>query len=130
MVKVTMVAEDAVNRACQLAQQAGADIVAQLGPMLGRRDLAKAVTVFRHTLLPGRQRGRKPKEQITAAHRDWKNGVRGVALYRSHIPGWDKHSHYRRQSEARGLMDAIYSRERRERKRTRDRVQVAASRPA
>jgi len=111
-----MVLDDASEDACTLAQKAGSEIAARLGPSLGRREVARLVTAFRRTLLPRRPPGRKRRESITAAHEAWKTGVCGVALYRSHIPNWEKHNRYRRQCEARALMEAIRTRERRERK--------------
>ena len=44
---------------------------------------------------------------MTAAYLDWKAGMRGVCLYRKHIPGWQKHSRYHRIGEQKALMDAI-----------------------
>jgi hypothetical protein len=41
--------------------------------------------------------------------------MRGVALFRKHIPGWDKHNRYHRIGEQKELLDAIRSRYRRER---------------
>jgi hypothetical protein len=66
---------------------------------------------------PGKRPGRRRNAGITAAHRDCKNGMHGLELYRKHIPGWERHNRYRREVEARRLMDAIRSRERRERGR-------------
>jgi len=43
-------------------------------------------------LFPSRRPGRRPKETVTAAHRDSKNCIHGPALYRAHIPGWEKHN--------------------------------------
>ena len=101
-----------VAEACKRAQDVGVAIVADFGEALARRDRSKVLSTFRRILFPARRPGRRPKETITAAHRDWKNGVRGPALCRAHIPGWEKHGYYRRQSEARALMDAIRTRER------------------
>jgi hypothetical protein len=50
---------------------------------------------------------------VTAALADWKAGIRGVALFQKHIPGWQKHNRYRRMAEEKRLMDAIRSRDRR-----------------
>jgi hypothetical protein len=36
--------------------------------------------------------------------------MRGVALYRKHIPEWEKHGEWTGKAEARALMDAIRSR--------------------
>ena len=107
-----------VAEACKRAHDAGSRIAVDLGSSLGPSDRRKVLITFRRTLFPAKRPGRRRKDAVTAAHRDWKNGVRGLALYRAHIPGWDKHHHYRRQSESRALMDAIRSRERRERERT------------
>jgi hypothetical protein len=107
-----------VAEACKRAQDTGAGIVAELGALLAHGDRRKVLSSFRRILFPPGRPGRRPKETVTAAHRDWKNGVRAPALYRAHIPGWGKHNRYRRQSEARALMDAVRTRDRRERKRT------------
>ena len=70
----SMFADDAANQACQIAQQSGAEIVAQLGPMLGRRDLAKVVTAFRRTRstaesdVSGNGRETESKSQRPALH--------------------------------------------------------------
>ena len=66
-------------------------------------------------LVPKRKAGRRPKPQVTAAYLDWKTGMRGVALFRKHISGWEKHNRYHRIGEQKELMDAIRSRFRRER---------------
>ena len=42
--------------------------------------------------------------------------MRGGELFRKHITGWEKHNRYRRRVEAKTLMDAIRSRQRREHK--------------
>jgi hypothetical protein len=51
---------------------------------------------------------------MTAAYRDWKAGMRGVALFRKHIPGWEGHHRYRKIGEQKALIDAIRSRSRRQ----------------
>ena len=102
-----------VAEACKRAQESGKRIVAEIGSSLGPAERRKVLTAFRRTLFPARRPGRRRKEAVTAAHQDWKNGVCGPALYRTHIPGWENHNRYRRQSEARALMDAVRSRERR-----------------
>ena len=106
--------KDLLEKVCRLGHESGLEIRVAFDSKLNRRDLLKAVTAFRRALIPPRRPGRRLKAQITAAHRDWKNGVRGVALYTAHIPGWAKHSEWRHKGEARALMDAIRSRERRE----------------
>jgi hypothetical protein len=111
-----------VIEACKLAQEIGAKIGTQFGSVLTPRARQKVVTAFRRTLFPAKSPGRRRKEAITAAHRDWKGGMRGVDLYKAHIPGWQKHNHWRREGEARRLMDAIQSRERLDRKGGRPRT--------
>lgn len=81
-----------------------------------RRGRIRIVTIFRRQLIPPRRPGRKRREEITAAHADWKLGMRGLELYRKHIPRYDRMSQWRRKSESRDLRDAIRSRERRAKK--------------
>ena len=80
---------------------------------LDRDDRVHVAKAFRGQLIPPRCRGRKRSEQITAAHADWKGGLRGVRLYQKHIPGFDQLSEWRRRYESRRLLEAIRSRERR-----------------
>jgi hypothetical protein len=108
---------DALSLACRLGAESAERIASQLGNLLDRGDRQKVCRTFDRTLLPRRRPGRKRKKSITVAFEDWKAGMRGTALYRKHIPGRDKHSHWRRRGEQRALMDAIYSRERRDKKR-------------
>ena len=75
-----------VAEACKRAYQAGSQIIADLGSLIGSTERRRVLSVFRRTLFPARRPGRRPKETITAAHRDWKNGMHGPALYRAHIP--------------------------------------------
>jgi hypothetical protein len=102
-----------IRQAESAAVDAGRSIAVSLLEIKGR-DRLKIVRVFRSQIIPPGRPGRRRKERITAAHRDWKNGIRGVALYRKHIEGWDKHGQWRRKGEERRLMDAIRSRERRD----------------
>jgi hypothetical protein len=41
---------------------------------------------------------------ITAAYLEWNAEVADVALYRTHIPGWEQHNRYRRMDEEKRLM--------------------------
>ena len=84
--------ESSLEEACAIAQEAASVAVSRLGPSRDRRERQKLLTAFRRVLFPIRRPGRRRKEEITAAHQDWKNGMRGVELYRKHIPGWEKHS--------------------------------------
>jgi hypothetical protein len=108
---------DAAKEACRIVCNSAARVASQFGDLLGRKDLSKVLAAFRRTLLPARRRGRRREERITKAHKDWRAGIRRIALYRAHIPGWGKHNRYRRRAEEKALMDAIRSRERREKGR-------------
>jgi hypothetical protein len=99
-------AEEAVARVAN-------DLHRQHGEGLTREQWLKLVSVFRAGVLPGRRAGRRPKSQVTAAYLYWKAGMRGVALFRKHIPGWEKHNRYHRMGEQKELMDAIRGRHRR-----------------
>jgi hypothetical protein len=101
------------------AIEAGQRIAHEVGH-LDRRELHGIVRAFRSQLLPPRKPGRRRNKEITAAHADWKSGLRGVALYQKHIPRFDQMSRWKRQAKIRALMDAIRSRERRARKRSRN----------
>ena len=90
------------------------EIREQFAQSLTREDYIRVARAFRSAIAPKRKPGRRPKAQVTAALVDWKAGVRGVALYRKHVPGWEKHGEWRRKAETRALMDAIRSRRRRE----------------
>ncbi len=79
---------------------------------LDRPARLRLVNALRRELLPPKPRGRKPDPRITAAYEDWMNGMRGVALCRKHIPGYDQMGEGRRRVESRRLMEAIRSRER------------------
>jgi hypothetical protein len=100
-----------------LAEEVAARIAAEFDPTLERNDRNKVVAAFRRVPIPRRPPGRPPKETVTAAYQDWKVGLRGVELYHKHIPDWQQHSKWRRESEARALREAIRARERREQRR-------------
>jgi hypothetical protein len=108
---------DALEQAISIAREAARQIMRLLGPNPDRGQCQKVLSAFRHVISPGKQPGRRRNAGITAAHRDWKSGMYGLALYKKHIPGWETHSRWRRAAEARRLMDAIRSRERREREK-------------
>jgi hypothetical protein len=109
--------EEALKEACRIGEGYAARILSQFGALLGRKERVKVTSAFRRRLLPPRRRGRRRTKRITEALEDWMAGVRGVAFYRVHIPGWEKHNIYRRRAEEKALRDAIRSRERREQKR-------------
>ena len=103
-----------LQEACAIAKEAAARAIGCLGACPDRRERQKVLTAFRHVIIPVKRPGRKRKEGITAAHRDWKNGMRGVALYRKYIPGWESHGYWRRKGEESRLRNAISTRDRRE----------------
>ena len=98
---------------CQ-AETAALALREGLARELGRADRIRLCDRFRSALIPRRRAGRKSKARVTAAYQDWKAGVRGVELYRRHIRNWNKLTQWRRRSEQRTLMAAIYTRQRRE----------------
>jgi hypothetical protein len=82
---------------------------------LSMSERRQIVSAFRSALIPKQSAGRKPSASLTAAYGEWKAGIRGAALFRKHISNWERLSRWRRKAEQRSLMDAIYSRNRRER---------------
>jgi hypothetical protein len=122
--KPTRLDQTQFARATKAAVEAGQQIAKDSWALTRRERLGVANAFRRHVLLPGRP-GRKRSNRITAAHADWKTGMRGVALYRKHIRGWEKHNFWRRKSEARTLMDAIRTRERREQRSAEECLAVA-----
>ena len=102
-----------VERACELAREAGGGIVSALGAELERRDKLRTIAVFKRTLIPAGRPGRRRKKSITEAHLDWKAGLRPPFLCEKHISGFGKMNQYQRDYEARRLMEAIRTRERR-----------------
>jgi hypothetical protein len=106
---------EAFSAAKEIVIQTAQRIRSEFEDQLSRADLIKLVSVFRSAVVPKRKPGRRPKAQVTAALADWKRGVRGEALFRAHIRGWERMSRWRRQCEERALMEAIRSRARRER---------------
>jgi hypothetical protein len=105
------------------------EIREQLGESLTREDYLRVARAFRSAVVPKRKPGRRRQAHVTAALADWKTGIRGEALYRAHIPGWEKRGKWRRKHEERALMDAIRSRDRRERKPRRPDCGVTAFGP-
>jgi hypothetical protein len=90
----------------------------EFGESLTRDEWIQVVRAFGSAIVPKRKAGRPRKAQVTAALADWKAGMRGVDLYRKHIPGWQSHNRYRRMAEQKSLLDAIRSRRRREHARS------------
>jgi len=108
-----------LTQAAQAATNAGQQVAANCLD-LTRRERLFVASAFRRQLIPPGKPGRKRSSKITAAYLDWRDGLRGLALYRKHIPEYDRHSYWRRRVESRALMDAIHTRDGRERKLRRD----------
>jgi hypothetical protein len=106
----------ALRGAAKQAKASAAEILARWDG-LSVSDRRMIVTAFRAVMIPRRRAGRKPSEALTAAYADWRSNIRGVTLFRKHISNWERLSRWRRKAEQRSLMDAIYSRNRRERAR-------------
>lgn len=102
--------------AVAIAQQVGRDLATKccnVAPRLRR----KVVGVFRRQLLPPGKPGPKFKKEITAAFVDWQAGLRGIALYRKHVPGFNQMSHWKRRGKMHALREALRARARRQEKR-------------
>ena len=110
---------EAVARAKEIAVDAARKIQTAVRQPIERRDALRIVSAFRSTLIPHGRRGRKQKAVITAAHADYKRGMRGIPLFRNHIPRFDRMGHWEREVKTRRLMDAIRTRERRARRADR-----------
>jgi len=99
----------------QTADEAADRILQDSG--LSERDLRDIGRRFQSKLLPpGRRSRRWKKKKIARAYADWKKGIRGVKLYRRHIPRWDKLGADARKVRSRRLVSSISKRRRREEK--------------
>jgi hypothetical protein len=109
--------EKPASEACTAAKEKAAQVAQEIrqtfGERLTREECIRVASAFRSAVVPKRKPGRRRKAHVTAALADWKAGIRGVALFQKHIPGWQKHNRYRRMAEEKRLMDAIRSRDRR-----------------
>lgn len=106
---------ESFTNAKQIALHAAAEIRRQFGDSFTRAECQRLANAFRSVIVTKRKPGRRQKEQITAALADWRKGARGDDLCRAHVPGWEKHSEWRRKHEKRVLMEGIRTRRRRER---------------
>jgi hypothetical protein len=82
---------------------------------LTQAQLGQAAKGFGCLLRPqqGRPPGRKESQRITAALFDYDAGLRGIELYKRHIPRYDSMNRYRRRCETQRLNDALHKRQRR-----------------
>ena len=107
---------DLVARGKAAAIEAGQSFAREYAT-LPRNDLVRIVGAFRAALVPRGRPGRKRRKEITAAYADWKSGLRGLPLYRKHIPGFAHMSEWKRRAKARTLREAMRTRARREQKK-------------
>ncbi len=102
-----------LSRAIAIAEQAGKEITERFSN-LAPHERRKVVTQFRRQLFSAGKPGRRRSKEITAAYADWINGMRGLVLYRKHIPEFDRMGFWKRKVKTRALLDAIRTRKRRE----------------
>jgi len=105
---------EAFAAAKEKAVRMGRELREELAGRLTPEECERVARAFRSAVIPKRKPGRRRNARITAAYLDWKDGIRGRALYLKHIPGWERHHRYRRNGEQKALIDAVRSRDRRE----------------
>jgi hypothetical protein len=98
----------------EIAHQCAETILRGYGHSLNRAELLQLARLFKSALVPKRRPGRKPSFRITRAVEDYKAGIRGVALWQTHIPRWHRLSRWRQRILKNNLMEAIRTRLRRE----------------
>jgi hypothetical protein len=89
-------------------------ILTEHGDELNRSERIRLLQWLRGALIVKKKAGRRPLIRVTRAYQAWKEGIRGIALFREHIPRWEKLACYRRRDEQRKLLAAIHSRRRRD----------------
>ena len=77
----------------------------------------RVVAAVRELTVTRGKPGRRKDERLDGAYVDYKAGVRGLKLFRKHIPGYDKLSHWRRGLQQRRLMGALQQRVSRSKKK-------------
>jgi hypothetical protein len=110
--------QTAVQEAARHARTSAVEILKRWGD-LSTSERRQVIIAFRSAIIPRKRAGRKQSEALTAAFEAWKGGMRGLVLFQTNIQNWDRLSRWRRKAEQRSLMDAIYSRNRRERAKQR-----------
>ncbi len=78
--------------------------------------LRTARFIHRRLVPPKGPSGRPRQRRLDAALVDYENGVRGVALYKKHIPNWDRLSKWQRRIAQERLSNALTKRRTRRRK--------------
>ena len=87
------------------------------------------VRAFQAQLLPPCHPRRWRKKKLTRACQDYENGQRGIALFRKHIPRWDKLSHDSRTVRSQRLMASIRRRQSRAKRTATKPAIVPATKP-
>lgn len=87
--------------------------------LAARRKLATAIRV---AIVPKGRPGRKPHDRLDKAFADYKGGLRGLELFRRHIPNFKKLSRWRRAVEQGRLRKNLEKRAQRERKKRQGEV--------
>jgi hypothetical protein len=83
---------------------------------LARTSRLGLLSVLRSEVLGKRKPGRKRSEQVNRAYPDYKAGLRGLALYRKHVPNYHQLSRWRRREEGNKLLKNLQKRAQREKK--------------
>jgi hypothetical protein len=88
------------------------------GEKLSRASRLKVLAAVRRAIVLNGKPGRK-HDRIDSAYADYKGGMKGLPLFRKHIPHHDRLSQWRRPILEKRLMNAIHQRAKRERQRQR-----------
>jgi hypothetical protein len=88
---------------------------------LTRSARLQVVTRVRQAIVPKRKPGRK-NPNLDSAWPDYQRGVRGLKLYRRHIPDHGRMNQYHRAAEENRLLDGLRKRARRLQERVRRRT--------
>ena len=99
-------------------------VIEQLRETVDHAGLPRAIRLkvsgaVRHAIVPAIVPKRKPskRNRIDGAYADYRAGMRGLDLFRKHVPRHDKLSKWRRAYEQRKLLKTLEKRAERDRKR-------------
>ena len=119
---MTTAKSSATDRSLDIIPESIATLVERLHEAANQEGLsrnARLKTVFavRRAIVPRRTPGKKKDKRLDQAYSDYHSGMRGLKLYRKHIPNFQKMSRWRRKVEERRLLGNLQKRTERERKR-------------
>ena len=77
----------------------------------------RVVAAVRGLIVTRGKPGKRKDARLDRASVDYEAGMRGLKLFRKHIPGYDKLSHWRRGLQQRRLMGALQQRVSRSKKK-------------